>query len=57
MAAPTTTVDTPTAVATTTDDHIVEVWKLNLSDFRRRLVVHFSIALEKMSFIGRNGLF
>jgi hypothetical protein len=40
-------VDAPTTVATTTDDGIVEVRKLSLPDFRRRLVVHFSIALER----------
>ena len=39
--------ETATTVATTTDDDIVEVRKLSLSDFRRRLVVHFSIALER----------
>ena len=43
---PAETATVPT-VATTTDDDIVEVRKLSLSDFRCRLVVHFSIALER----------
>lgn len=37
----------PTTIDTTSDDGIVEVRKLSLPDFRRRLVVHFSIALER----------
>ena len=40
-------VDAATTVDTTTDDDIVEVRKLSLTEFRRRLVVHFSIALER----------
>jgi hypothetical protein len=45
--APATTVDAPTTVATTTYDDIAGVQKRSLTDFRRRLVMHFSIALEK----------
>jgi hypothetical protein len=40
-------VDAATTVDTTTDDDIVEVRKLSLTEFRRRLVVHFSIALKR----------
>jgi hypothetical protein len=38
---------TPAPAGATITDGIVEVRKLGLLDFRRRLVVHFSIALER----------